>query len=443
MKKLLIIIGVIVGLNTSIVAGPIHSAARSRDIDEIKSVLNIGVSVDHEDENGWTALMVSIFEDNFEIADYLISIGANVNAANNGGRTPMFFAYSDKMIKSLINNGANVNHQDNMGYTPLMDASSQVASILIENGAEINLKNRVGMTALHYATAELSRRVGGEVIQILLAHKVDINATNIYGKTPLDYAPMIDSRGEVVPMFETLRQAGAKTGYELLEEKVNQLSTATTNPTDEWPRKMWEIDLEEQKNNFVYYVGLNKSIVLNLNSDSYWVTQDGRSFKIKNTYIDDSDLHYLDNKNLIYRKRVNDVEKIILLSRNKELVSYNEAIPINIKLRKFDSHFNPPIGVSQFGTKVTAWDFTPPSSTAPKPDGGNNGGNETANSRLIIKTAGPDISLATDGKLGAAELQKSNDLRNWRKLGDVPAEASEVLLTPRESGNEFYRLKKK
>ncbi len=66
------------------------------------------------------------------------------------------------------------------------------------------------MTKLHYATAELSRGVGDEVIQILLAHKVDINATNIYGKTPLDYAPMIDIRGEVVPMFETLRQAGAK-----------------------------------------------------------------------------------------------------------------------------------------------------------------------------------------------------------------------------------------
>jgi hypothetical protein len=43
----------------------------------------------------------------------------------------------------------------------------------------------------------------------------------------------------------------------------------------------------------------------------------------------------------------------------------------------------------------------------------------------------------------AAELQKSNDLRSWRRLGDVPEEAAEVLVTPRESGNEFYRLKKK
>ena len=32
--------------------------------------------------------------------------------------------------------------------------------------------------------------------------------------------------------------------------------------------------------------------------------------------------------------------------------------------------------------------------------GGNGGGNETVNSRITINTAGPDITLATDGKLG-------------------------------------------
>jgi hypothetical protein len=248
-------------------------------------------------------------------------------------------------------------------------------------------------------------------------------------------------------VYELLKESGAKTGLQLLEEKVDQLSTGTTNPTDEWPRKMWEIDFGGQADISEYSVGLNNSIVLATESDSYWVTQDGKRFSIKNTYIESGGLLYLDNKNLIYRKRVNDVEKVILLTRNKELVSYNETIPINMKFRSLHQHIITPIGVSKFGTKTTAWDFTPPSSTAPKPDdgngGGNGGGNETVNSRLIIKTAGPDIALATDGALGAAELQKSNDLRSWRRLGDVPAEASEVLVTPKESGNEFYRLKKK
>ena len=54
---------------------------------------------------------------------------------------------------------------------------------------------------------------------------------------------------------------------------------------------------------------------------------------------------------------------------------------------------------------------------------------EYQGSRLIIKTAGPDISIATDGKLGSlAELQKSGDLKNWRRLGDVSEDANEVLL---------------
>ena len=137
-----------------------------------------------------------------------------------------------------------------------------------------------------------------------------------------------------------------------------------------------------------------------------------------------------------------------MLSRNKGLVAYNETITENIIFpESTNNEDNTPIGVSSFGAKITAWDYTPPTNSAPKPDdgngGGNGGGNETANSRIIIKTAGPDIALATDGTLGVAELQKSNDLRSWRRLGDVPAEAAEVLVTPRARGNEFYRLKKK
>ena len=100
------------------------------------------------------------------------------------------------------------------------------------------------------------------------------------------------------------------------------------------------------------------------------------------------------------------------------------------------------IGLSKEGTKVTAWDFTPPTLASTDNEGGN-GDNEAPNSRLVVKTAGPDISIATDGKIGGpAELQKSDDLKNWRRLGDVPEDANEVLVTPRDSGNEFFRLKR-
>lgn len=80
MKKLLIIIWVTFGLNTSIIAGPIHDAAGAKDLDEIKSLIEIGVSVDHRDKNDLTALMISIAQNDFETADFLVSVGADVNA---------------------------------------------------------------------------------------------------------------------------------------------------------------------------------------------------------------------------------------------------------------------------------------------------------------------------------------------------------------------------
>ena len=79
-EKLLIIIWVTFGLNTSIIAGPIHDAAGAKDLDEIKSLIEIGVSVDHRDKNDLTALMISIAQNDFETADFLVSVGADVNA---------------------------------------------------------------------------------------------------------------------------------------------------------------------------------------------------------------------------------------------------------------------------------------------------------------------------------------------------------------------------
>jgi ankyrin repeat protein len=418
MKKLLIIIGVIVGLNTSIVAGPIHDAASNGDIDEIKSLLNIGVSVDHKDKYGRTALMVSIVSGHFETADFLISVGANVS------------------------------HQDKRGRTPLMSAREvQIASLLINNGAEVGKKDFEGDTAMH-RLANFQSDSLAPVLNLLIASGADVNETNIYGRTPMDIADDEGLDSDDL-FFQQLQQAGAKSGLVLLQEKVDRLSTGTTNPTDEWPRKMWEIDLEIQVDDLYGVLhGIDNSVLVTdirspgKNGQSYWIASNGKHYELKDKLHNESPI-YISNNSLIYGNSGN----IIGLFRNQNEVVKRTFRQTNMRDPVFRSANFPIVQVSWEGTKITGWDFTPPTSTAPKPDdgngGGNGGGNETVNSRLIIKTAGPDISLATDGKLGgAAELQKSNDLRSWRRLGDVPAEASEVLVTPRESGNEFYRLKK-
>ena len=399
MKKLLIIIGVTIGLNTSIIAGPIHDAAQNGEIDEIKSLINIGVSVDHKDNNGATALHVSVRRSNFEVADFLISVGANVNA------------------------------EDDFGRTPLMSAREvRVASLLINNGAEVGIKDLDGDTAIH-RLAEWAGKSTSPVLKLLIASGADVNETNILGRTPMDIA--IDEGEDSDDLFfQQLQQAGAKTGLQLLGEKVAQLSTGTTNPTDEWPRKMWEIDFFHDEDRIPYPTSIGYDGASILLGAFYWVSRDGELFEIPNPENHNSSnflkyIRYFDSVNFVISNKAGDT--VTMYSRiggevvQKEFKGTFRFPSTSGKGIPQSSH----IGISKDGGtgNLICWDFRPPAIFNIADDEENGGGDETANSRLIIKTAGRDIALATDGKLGAAELQKSNDLRSWRKLSDVPKEA--------------------
>ena len=80
MKKLILTLGIIAGLN-SLYAGPIHEAAASGDLNAIASFVNEGGNIDEEDFNGgYTPLMYAAFEDQILAVNLLISLGANIDA---------------------------------------------------------------------------------------------------------------------------------------------------------------------------------------------------------------------------------------------------------------------------------------------------------------------------------------------------------------------------
>ena len=500
MKKLLIIIGVTIGLTIRTFAGPIHDAASRGEAEKLKQLIDSGADINSLDESGVAPLHISCFWSSvpskfLDCFNYLISAGANVNIRARDGQTPLHFvaenlSTTDRgsiQFTTLLVKGADINIAAYNGTTVLQTAagrSIKFTELLLAYGADINKKGFKGRSALHFAKNKdmvdfllskgaMINAVDDEGRTVLTLHDkelcehflvrgADPNIKDIYGLSVLDRAYRDSDMDDIIPV---LKKHGAKSQEDELsdrlnkvEQKVDQLSTGTTNPTDEWPRKMWEIDLgigvrdRTIRDLSRVELGSDNSVLFRVYWDTglfsaLWVTSNGKSHQFEDN-VDDDNLIYLDGNNLIYTK---NSDEIVKLSRDQEKILKSGTSKLNgnntLSSPGWDSPEMPIVQVSWEGSKLTGWDLTPPSSTAPKPDdgngGGNGGGNETVDSQLTINTAGPDIALATDGKLGAAELQKSNDLRIWRKLGDVPAEASEVLVTPRESGNEFFRLKKK
>ncbi len=119
------------------------------------------------DEGGFTPLHVAAGAGNLASARLLLSKGANPNAANTfagkvkfgdiqlKGMTPLMLASTlgtPEMVNTLVDGGANVNAQDVRGMTPLMYALSTenqnvpTAKALIARGAKLEIKSTTGET---------------------------------------------------------------------------------------------------------------------------------------------------------------------------------------------------------------------------------------------------------------------------------------------------------
>jgi ankyrin repeat protein len=83
-------------------------------------------------DTGCTPLAAAADCDRLQVAEHLLSIGADVTAADNEGRTPLHRAAgsdSVRVLKLLLKcDGVNVNAQDIHGDTPLMLARRKNAT---------------------------------------------------------------------------------------------------------------------------------------------------------------------------------------------------------------------------------------------------------------------------------------------------------------------------
>ena len=158
---------------------PLVDAAKNRDWEEVRSLLEQGADPAVTAPDGVTALHWASYWDDVETAELLIRDGADVNAANDLGATPLWSASlngSVAMVRTLLGAGADPSAALLAGETPVMTAartgSAEVVELILAAGADPNVSATRGQTALMWAVSQQHP----EAVQALLDNGAEVHA---------------------------------------------------------------------------------------------------------------------------------------------------------------------------------------------------------------------------------------------------------------------------
>lgn len=148
----------------------LRHAAGAGDMVKVKRFLELHADINAQDEHGWTALHRAIDGRHKDIANLLIAKGADVTIRDFvDNSTPLHWIEVKEEAELLIAHGAEIDAKNRFGITPLhmavMGGCLEVVEVLINYGANIAEKTDEGLTAVGMALSRQQTEIAGLLLK--------------------------------------------------------------------------------------------------------------------------------------------------------------------------------------------------------------------------------------------------------------------------------------
>lgn len=226
---------------------PLHFAAEKGAMSVAQLLVQQGADVNAEDEDGNTPITEAAHGGPWkpaahqEMIQLFIDSGAEVtlHVAAGIGRL--------ELLKSAVTSSEDVNQRDENGYAPLFHAAQnnhlECVRWLIEQGADVGMECEDGETALFTAALHLlSQQCDPEICRLLIAHGADYDLHTATALGDLDQmTKLLDDQPDLVSKSNGMYPADYAIhcgNYEALQFLLKR--GAEPNSQDDWGRTLLE-----------------------------------------------------------------------------------------------------------------------------------------------------------------------------------------------------------
>eukprot|EP00927_Polykrikos_kofoidii_P059397 TRINITY_DN54556_c0_g1_i1.p1 TRINITY_DN54556_c0_g1~~TRINITY_DN54556_c0_g1_i1.p1 ORF type:complete len:240 (+),score=45.04 TRINITY_DN54556_c0_g1_i1:124-843(+) len=136
----------------------LHRACAAGHRDVAEYLISKGAEVNVADEEGWSPLHSCASKGDAHLTDLLLTAKADVSEGTSSGATALHFAASKghaEVVELLLSSGGQLNARDKRGGTPLHRAAGccrdKVMTLLLDAKADVRIKDRAGENVMHVA----------------------------------------------------------------------------------------------------------------------------------------------------------------------------------------------------------------------------------------------------------------------------------------------------